>query len=95
MGTSWQRLRVGAVPIKQKRQIALPPLCDGQPDLFWSSFLRGLVLRATLRGDYKVHRPCLTMDKNQVWFEDIFLEFHDGFIDCCAIFNGRDNATTQ
>jgi len=33
MGTSWQRLRVGAVPKKQKRQFASPRLCNSQPDI--------------------------------------------------------------
>jgi hypothetical protein len=34
MGTPQQRLEARDVPVKQNRQFALPPRCDGESDAF-------------------------------------------------------------
>ena len=48
-----------------------------------------------LRVEHKVHRQSLPIDQNQVWFGDICLDFHDGFIDFCATSSDRDSVTMQ
>jgi hypothetical protein len=48
-------------------------------------------LRATLCVEDKVHRKCLTVDENQIWFGGICLDFHDGFINFYAICSDRDD----